>query len=116
MLADEHSSGALDIRVLIANMVFWLRGDLRQKFSLFFYVYSSFTESSSVQSDHLCNHLDKVFKNYKEKFSQARTTCDAMNTDLDGKIKFTEFRNYCLYKPHEMDFICRLTLGPYPPS
>jgi hypothetical protein len=36
MVADEKNEGALDAKDLIANLVFWLRGDLSHKFAIFF--------------------------------------------------------------------------------
>ena len=39
-----------------------------------------------------------------------------MNTKLDGMISFGEFRDYCKFNPHSIDFLCRLTIGPYPLS
>ena len=41
MVADVQGHGALDIRELLGNIIFWLRGTLGYKFALFFEVFSS---------------------------------------------------------------------------
>lgn len=53
MAADTKNSGALDIRDLIANIVFWLRGDISSKFEFYFYVFGSFTDGNYILEDHL---------------------------------------------------------------
>jgi hypothetical protein len=73
-------------------------------------------DGSYITEQQLQAPLTKALKNYKEQFYAATRVCDTMNTNLDGKITFNEFRNYCLYNPQGMDFLVRLTLGPYPPS
>lgn len=40
-IADTNGDGALDIRELIGNLIFWLRGNLGYKFALFFEVFVS---------------------------------------------------------------------------
>ena len=41
LLADSNKDGALDIREIIGNLVFWLRGSMGYKFALFFEVFVS---------------------------------------------------------------------------
>ena len=79
-------------------------------------MFSSFTDGSYITENHLKQPLAKAIANYKECFFKAKRTCDAMNTDCNGRISFAEFRNYCLFNPQAIDFIARLTIGPYPPS
>lgn len=39
-----------------------------------------------------------------------------MNKNLNGMITFEEFHTYCKSNPQAIDFLCRLTIGPYPLS
>ena len=39
-----------------------------------------------------------------------------MNTKLDGKISFDEFVDFCKLNPSAIDFLGRITIGPYPMS
>ena len=39
-----------------------------------------------------------------------------MNTNLNGMITYEEFHSYCRLNPQAIDFMCRLTIGPYPLS
>ena len=52
----------------------------------------------------------------KEAFYAAKTTADKMNKNLNGMITYEEFHDYCQYNPSAIDFMCRLTIGPYPVS
>ena len=40
MVADEQRKGALDVRVLLGNMLFWLKGDAELKWALFFDIFT----------------------------------------------------------------------------
>jgi hypothetical protein len=41
LIADTHGAGALDIRELLGNILFWLRGTIGYKFALFFEIFMS---------------------------------------------------------------------------
>lgn len=41
LISDTNGNGALDIREIIGNIIFWLRGSLGYKFALFFEIFSS---------------------------------------------------------------------------
>jgi Ca2+-binding EF-hand superfamily protein len=99
MVADDKNNGSLDVRELIANIVFWLRGDLSHKFSIYFTVYGSYKEGNFISEEQLQQPLIKTMKNYKEQFYATTRACDTINTCLDGKITFEEYRNFCLYNP-----------------
>ena len=66
------------------------------------------------------HNINKVvtdaLKIFKETFFLAKTAADRMNTALNGQISNDEFRKFCAVNPQAIDFISRLTLGPYPPS
>ena len=116
LVADTKGDGALDVRDLIGNIIFWLRGDLGYKFAFYFEVFSSLNLGAFVNNDHVARPIQNALKMHKEIFFLAKTACDNMNTNLNGKISFEEFRQFCLYNPAGIDFISRLTIGPYPPS
>lgn len=69
-----------------------------------------------MSNDHVASPIKIALKFYKEIFFLAKKACDNMNTNLNGKISFDEFRQFCLFNPTGIDFISRLTIGPYPPS
>lgn len=116
LISDTNGTGALDIRELIGNIVFWLRGNLGLKFALFFEVFSSATGSACVARENIMKVITDALKVFKESFFQAKTIADKMNADLNGMITFDEFKNYCKFNPQAIDFMCRLTIGPYPLS
>lgn len=60
--------------------------------------------------------IKEALKIFKEAFYLAKTSLDHMNTSLNGKISFEEFQKFSKFHPQSIDFIARLTLGPYPPS
>ena len=39
MVADEHRKGALDVRELFGNILFWLKGEHDLKWALFFDIF-----------------------------------------------------------------------------
>jgi len=41
IIADSNGDGALDIREIIGNLIFWLKGSIGYKFALFFEVFIS---------------------------------------------------------------------------
>ena len=116
MVADAESKGALDVRELLGNMIFWLRGDHAYKWALFFEFFSSVNEGTLINAENVAKVVTDAIKIFKETFFLAKTACDKMNTDLNGKITFDQFNQFCLFNPEAIDFISRLTLGPYPPS
>lgn len=116
VIADTHGDGALDIRELIGNLIFWLRGATGYKFALFFEVFMSVNGNLFVSRENLIKVVGDALKVFKESFFLAKSTADKMNVTLNGMISFEEFRNYCLFNPQAIDFLCRLTIGPYPLS
>ena len=99
MVADAERKGALDVRELLANMVFWLRGDHAYKWALFFEIFSSINNGTSVSVANIVKVINDSLKIFKETFYLAKTACDKMNTDLNGKISFEQFRQFCAYNP-----------------
>lgn len=69
-----------------------------------------------VQNDNISKVLVDALKVFKETFFLAKTTADKMNTHLNGMITYDEFRDYSRFNPSSIDFLCRLTIGPYPLS
>ncbi len=67
-------------------------------------------------SENICKVIEDAVHLYKETFFRAKQMCDSMNTNLDGRITQDDFRAFCQQQPSAMDFICRLTIGPYPPT
>ena len=88
MVADAERKGALDVRELLANMIFWLRGDHTYKWALFFEVFSSINDSSTVSVANVTKMINDSLKIFRETFYLAKTACDKMNTDLNGRISF----------------------------
>ncbi len=86
------------------------------KFALFFEIFCSATGTTCVARENLGKVIGDALKVFKESFFQAKTIADKMNTNLNGMISFEEFKNYCKLNPHAIDFLCRLTIGPYPLS
>ena len=118
MVADEHRKGALDVRVLLGNIIFWLKGEHDLKWALFFDIFSLVDENGKVgvRAANITKVINDALKIFKETFFLAKTAADRMNTSLNGQISFEEFLQFCTYNPQAVDFIGRLTLGPYPPS
>ena len=92
MVADSEKKGALDVRELLANMVFWLRGDHVQKWVLFYEMFSSINDYESVSAPNITKIINDSLRIFKETFYLAKTACDKMNTDLNGKISYEQFR------------------------
>jgi len=116
VIADVNGTGALDIRELIGNIVFWLRGTLGYKFALFFEVFVSVNGNLFVSKENLIKVIGDSLKVFKESFFLAKQTADKMNTTLNGMVTYEEFEAYCKFNPQAIDFLCRLTIGPYPLS
>ena len=119
MVADETKKGALDPRIMIANMIFWLKGDSGIKWAFFFDIFSQTDNqggSFGVYVPNIVKVLTDALKCFKESFYLAKTALDRMNTSLNGQISQQEFMAFCRYNPQAIDFVSRLTLGPYPPS
>ena len=116
IVSDPNGEGALDIRELLGNLIFWLRGPLGLKFALFFEIFSTVNGGLFVQRDNLAKVVGDALKVFKESFFLSKTTADKMNVSLNGMILFEEFEEYCKTYPPAIDFLCRITLGPYPLS
>lgn len=99
VIADNNGNGALDIRELIGNIVFWMKGSLAYKFALFFEVFVSVNGGLFVSKENLIKVVGDALKVFKESFFLAKSTADKMNTNLNGMITFEEFQNYCKMNP-----------------
>jgi Ca2+-binding EF-hand superfamily protein len=116
IVSDPSGEGALDIRELLGNLIFWLRGSLGYKFALFFEIFSTVNGGLFVSRENLLKVVGDALKVFKESFFLAKSTADKMNVSLNGMIAFDEFIEYCKFNPQAIDFLCRITLGPYPLS
>ena len=72
----------LDIREIIGNMIFWLRGDTTSKWRLFFIVFGDI--EGMVVAPNICKVITDALIIFKETFFLAKHFCDGMNTMLDG--------------------------------
>lgn len=72
VVADSNGNGALDIRELIGNIVFWLKGTLTYKFALFFEVFVSVNGGEYVSSENLIKVIGDALKVFKESFFLAK--------------------------------------------
>jgi hypothetical protein len=115
-VADTNKKGALDIRELLGNIIFWLKGSLENKFTMFFEIFSSVNNELYVDAQNICKTISDALHIFKETFFIAKVACDKINTGLDGRITYDEFKAFCKVNPSAIDLFCRLTLGPYPPS
>jgi len=113
---DKNKQGYLEIQELVGGMVFFLRGKFEYKLALYFEVYMNYDGDPVISKSSLVTLLTDCLKLYKEVFDSAKKIADAMNTSLDGKIKFDEFKAFCDQFPSAMDFLGRLTIGNYPYS
>ena len=68
LISDVNGNGALDIREIIGNIVFWLRGSLGLKFALFFEVFGSVTGTHSVARENIMKVIGDALKVFKETF------------------------------------------------
>jgi hypothetical protein len=68
VISDTNASGALDIRELIGNIIFWVRGALGLKLALFFEVFSTATGTTCVARENLGKVLGDALKVFKESF------------------------------------------------
>ena len=86
MVADEQQKGAIDVRVLLANMIFWLKGDADLKWAMFFDIFSHTDVSgrSGVMIHNITKIINEALKIFKESFYLAKTSLDHMNTSLNG--------------------------------
>ena len=123
MVADEKRKGALDVRELFGNILFWLKGEHDLKWALFFDIFNQNVTDADAQvagGGVSVYNINKVvtdaLKIFKETFFLAKTAADRMNTAMNGQISQDEFKQFCAYNPQAIDFIARLTLGAYPPS
>ena len=86
MVADEQRKGALDVRALLANIVFWLKGDHDLKWALFFDIFNQMDQNGTVgvRVSNVTKVIDDALKIFKETFFLAKTASDRMNTALNG--------------------------------
>jgi hypothetical protein len=68
MISDTHGTGALDIREILGNIIFWVRGALGLKFALFFEVFSTTTGTTCVGRENLGKVIGDALKVFKESF------------------------------------------------
>lgn len=99
VISDVNGNGALDIREIIGNLIFWLRGSLGLKFAFFFEVFGTVTGTHCVARENLGKVIGDALKVFKEAFFQAKQIADKMNKQLNGMISFEEYREYCKYNP-----------------
>lgn len=124
LIADIDGAGALDIREICASMIMHMRGAIEHKLALLFEVMKNrsvpeLSEGGFILKQNLIKIIADANKFFKQAFFAAKQAADLMNTNLDGKISFEEFLQYCRKHPSAMDFICRLTVNPggkYPPG
>ena len=88
LISDVKGQGALDIREIIGNIIFWVRGSLGLKFALFFEVFGTVTGGNCVARENLGKIIGDALKVFKESFFHAKTVADKMNSDLNGMISF----------------------------
>jgi hypothetical protein len=68
VISDVNGNGALDIREIIGNIIFWLRGSLGLKFALFFEVFGTVTGTHCVARENLGKVIGDALKVFKEAF------------------------------------------------
>ena len=90
---DKEESGILDIRDIISNIVFWLKGPVNFKFALYFESHC-YKEDKAVDCLKLLRFLAEVTEIYERSFSHTKTVPDKMNLKKDGKITYEEFEEY----------------------
>ena len=81
MVADEIKKGALDPRIMLANILFWLKGDSAIKLAFFFDIFS---QTDGVFVPNILKIINDALKCFKESFFLAKTALDRMNTSLNG--------------------------------
>ena len=86
MVADEQRQGAIDVRILLANIIFWLKGDADLKWAMFFDIFSHTDASgrTGVLVHNITKIINEALKIFKEAFYLAKTSLDHMNTSLNG--------------------------------
>jgi hypothetical protein len=68
ILSDVNGNGSLDIREIIGNIVFWVRGSLGLKFALFFEVFGTVAGGHCVARENLLKVIGDALKVFKECF------------------------------------------------
>lgn len=68
IISDTNGTGGLDIREILGNIIFWVRGHLGLKFALFFEVFSTATGTTCVSRDNLGKVIADALKVFKESF------------------------------------------------
>ena len=85
MVADEKRKGALDVRELLGNMVFFLKGEHDLKWALVFDIFFQRDSTGEGVSVHnIAKIVNDALKIFKETFYLAKTAADRMNTSLNG--------------------------------
>jgi hypothetical protein len=87
-IADVNHNGSIDIRELLGNLLFWLRGDLDVKFELFFEIFGSVNDGFYVDTPNIIKIIEDAMHIFKETFFVSKVACDKMNLNLDGRISF----------------------------
>ena len=78
----------MDIRELLGNILFWVKGTCYQKWALFFDI---FADDGYVDAQNIIKIIGDALHIFKENFAVTKANCNKMNTALDGKISFSEF-------------------------
>ena len=101
MVSDEKRKGALDVRELLGNMLFFLKGEHDLKWAFFFDIFYMRDSSASagVSVHNISKIVSDALKIFKETFYLAKTASDRMNTALNGQISLEEFKKFCAFNP-----------------
>lgn len=113
-MVDRNENGYVDFDELVGELVFFMKSSFKEKFDLYCEVLSLMDPEDIVPRDKLAKRIDIAFAMYKEVLNSAKKLADAMNTKCDGKITENEFQEFCEKFPQALDFLARLTIGPYP--
>jgi Ca2+-binding EF-hand superfamily protein len=113
-LVDRNNNGYVDFDELVGEIVFFMKASFKEKFDLYCEVLSMIDPEDIVPREKLQKRLDIAYVMYKEVLNSAKKLADAMNTKCDGKITEKEFQEFCEKFPQALDFLARLTIGPYP--
>lgn len=68
IISDVKGTGSLDIREIIGNILFWVRGSLGLKFAFFFEVFGTVTGGHCVAKENLMKVIGDALKVFKECF------------------------------------------------
>jgi hypothetical protein len=113
-LIDKNKNKFVEIQEFIGGLVFFFSGPFEIKFALFCEVLIKMDKELILPKQSLEKLLMDALTHFKEVFESAKKIADAMNSTLDGRITFAEFKTFCARFPSAMDFLGRITLGEYP--